>query len=142
MLLTIGYQGCTAAELVRALLEARTDVLVDVRLTPSSRKAGLSKSRLAATLEAAGIEYLHMPELGNPRDNREPFRRGDPQARARFEAQLRTPNARAALEQLGSRAQAERFALLCFERDPETCHRQIVSEYLFRQDPRLEIQHL
>jgi hypothetical protein len=88
-LYTVGYEGRTAGELVTLLSQAAVDVLVDVRLTPLSRKPGLSKRRLAAALAAAGVDYLHLPALGNPRDNRDAFRQRDPASRARFRALLR-----------------------------------------------------
>ena len=72
---TVGYERRTVDELITALTEAAVEVLVDVRLTPLSRKPGLSKKRLAVLLQAAGIDYLHLPHLGNPRDNRDAFRR-------------------------------------------------------------------
>ena len=40
--------------------------LVDVRLTPISRKPGLSKTALGRELAAVGMVYEHRRELGNP----------------------------------------------------------------------------
>lgn len=51
---SIGYEGKTVAQ----LLAQDVKVLVDVRLTPLSRKPGLSKTKLAEALRAAGIDYL------------------------------------------------------------------------------------
>jgi hypothetical protein len=85
---TIGYQGRTVDDLIGALRGADVKVLVDVRLTPLSRKPGLSKNGLAARLRDAGIDYVHLPQLGNPRDNREAFRRGEVSAVARYRAVL------------------------------------------------------
>jgi uncharacterized protein (DUF488 family) len=141
-LVTVGYEGRTAAELVSAVAEAQVDVVADVRLTPLSRKPGLSKRRLADALTAVGIEYLHLPALGNPRDNREAFRQGDPGSRARFQELLGAPQAQSALAELGSRARHERVALLCFERDADCCHRRLVTEHLLSRDPGLSIWHL
>jgi hypothetical protein len=44
--------------------------LVDVRLTPISRKPGFSKRRLTEALTESGIEYVHLPVLGNSKWNR------------------------------------------------------------------------
>ena len=141
-LVTVGYEGRTAEELVSAVAEAGVDVLADVRLNPLSRKPGLSKRRLAAALGEAGIEYVHLPALGNPRDNREALRQGDPASWARFQGLLGTPSAQSALAELGSRARRERVALLCFERDADCCHRRLVAEYLLSHDPSLAVRHL
>jgi hypothetical protein len=40
----------------------------------------LAKGTVSATaLRAAGIEYLHLPQIGNPRDNRDSYRNADAQ---------------------------------------------------------------
>ena len=40
----------------------------------------LAKGTVSATaLRAAGIEYLHLPQMGNPRDNRDSYRNVDAQ---------------------------------------------------------------
>ena len=83
-LCTVGYERRTVDELITTLTRAAVEVLVDVRLTPLSRKPGLSKNRIATRLYAAGIDYLHLPQLGNPRDNRDGFRRGDDAAVAKY----------------------------------------------------------
>jgi uncharacterized protein (DUF488 family) len=141
-LLTVGYEGRTAAELVDILTEAEVDVLVDVRLTPLSRKPGLSKRRLADALVAAGVEYLHLPALGNPRENRDGFRRGEPGSRDSFRLLLQTPQAQQALDELRTRVADDRVALLCFERDADCCHRQLVSEHLLTGHGNLTVTHL
>lgn len=46
-LVSIGYEGRTVGDLVAQLLEQDVQVLVDVHLTPLSRKPGLSKAKLA-----------------------------------------------------------------------------------------------
>src|SRR5437773_2633547 len=83
-LVSLGYEGRTAEQLVSELQSESVTVLVDVRLTPLSRKPGLSKRRLAALLADAGIRYVHLGALGNPKDNREAFRTGDRSSRSRF----------------------------------------------------------
>lgn len=140
-LLTIGYEGRTADELVECLRDENVTVLVDVRLTPLSRKPGLSKRRLSDTLADAGIEYVHLPALGNPKENRSLFRSGDPRSRARFRALLRSPEGAAALERVGELATDGRVALLCFERDAMECHRHLVSDELGRCVPTLAVAH-
>ena len=70
------------------------------------------------------------------------FRQGDPASRARFQGLLGTPQAQSALAELGSRAQHERVALLCFERGVDCCHRRLVTEHLLSRDPGLAVRHL
>ncbi|WP_258081414.1 DUF488 domain-containing protein [Nocardia nova] len=59
-LFTVGYEGRRADELVMLLAEAGVATVVDVRLTPISRKPGLSKTKLSAALAEAGIRYVHL----------------------------------------------------------------------------------
>jgi uncharacterized protein (DUF488 family) len=140
--MTIGYQDRTVNELIDILDDAGTKVLVDVRLTPLPRKPGLSKHRLAARLREAGIDYVHLPQLGNPRDNRDAFRRHDAQALERYRAVLETSEGRAALEQLAELAPSRRVALMCFEQGACECHRRMVAEALAAMRPGLTVNHL
>jgi uncharacterized protein (DUF488 family) len=138
---TIGYEGRNLAELVAALQQAEIGIVVDVRLTPLSRKPGLSKKALAAGLGAANIRYIHLPALGNPKDNRDGYRLGDPASQERFSAVLRSHEAAAALEAVQRLAEEEGVALLCFERDPDRCHRSQVGAELTRRAPSVGLAH-
>jgi uncharacterized protein (DUF488 family) len=124
-----GYEGRQAEQFVRDLTAAGVDVVVDVRLTPVSRKPGFSKRSLAERLSAAGIGYEHLPALGNPKDNRAGFA-GDAAelhaARARYSALLSGPDAEDALARVATLASAGTVALLCFEADEHRCHRHLV----------------
>ncbi|HYW06517.1 MAG TPA: DUF488 domain-containing protein, partial [Longimicrobium sp.] len=59
-----------------ALAEAEIELLVDVRAVASSRRPGFAKTRLAANLAEAGIEYLHLRALGTPAEGRAAARAG------------------------------------------------------------------
>ena len=128
--MTVGYQDRTVDDVVTILRSVEVKVLVDVRLTPLSRRAGLSKNRLAARLHDAGIDYVHLPQLGNPRDNRDGFRRHEKAAVARYREELRTPEGQAALGELFQLATQIRVALMCFEADAAECHRSMVADAL------------
>lgn len=141
-LCTVGYERRTVDELITTLTRAAVEVLVDVRLTPLSRKPGLSKNRIAMRLYAAGIDYLHLPQLGNPRDNRDGFRRGDDAAVAKYRDVLRTPEGQAALDQLLRLATHRRVAVMCFEREAAECHRSMVADALVEARATLRIVHL
>lgn len=139
-LLTIGYEGRGLDDLVADLLGVGVGVVVDVRLTPVSRKPGFAKRRLAEALSAAAVGYVHLPALGNPRANRDGFRAGDPRSLDRFQALLRGPDAIAALSEIAELAETSRVALLCYERDPGTCHRRLVADEVVRRDPGVVVE--
>jgi len=128
-LVGVGYEGRTIGELVSDLVGRGVSRLVDVRLTPISRKPGFSKTALSQALTDAGIDYEHRPELGNPKTNRPGFA-GPPaelaEARAIFAALLHRPGSDEALDALAGVARHELVALLCFEADERRCHRDVV----------------
>src|SRR3954453_16129144 len=90
-LVTTGYEGRSSEQLIADLSTMDVSIVADVRLTPLSRKPGLSRRTLSEAVESAGMSYVHLPELGNPRDNREAFRAGDPSARSRYLDRIRSP---------------------------------------------------
>src|SRR5690349_4759187 len=66
---TIGYTGRKVEEIIDALKKNGVRTLVDIRQNPVSMyRPELSKSNLNRALEAEGIHYEHIPELGVPRD--------------------------------------------------------------------------
>lgn len=125
-LVSVGYEGRAAGELVALLRDNGVTLLVDVRLNPISRKPGFSKNVLTAALAEAGIGYRHVRALGNPKANRPAFEADPARGVESYRAHLATPEAAAALADLRDLAAAERVAVLCLERDEARCHRQAV----------------
>src|SRR6266567_165816 len=131
---TIGYEGTDIDRLVQALLGESIKVLADVRAVPVSRKKGFSKSALKAALEAAGVQYLHFGNLGDPKPGRIAAQAGLlEEFRAIYAAHLQEANASAALNTLAEVARRNATCLLCFERDPAVCHRTMIAERLARR---------
>ncbi len=132
--LGIGYEGQTLDAFVSRLRLHSVDTLVDVRLNAISRKRGFSKTALSEAVRAAGIEYVHMPELGNHRDNRDGYATTDTpearEARDRFRRLLASERGTSALRELALLARGQTIALFCFEADEGHCHRQQVREAL------------
>lgn len=141
-LVSIGYEGKSVDDLVAQLLEQGVRVLVDVRLTPLSRKPGLSKTKLSEALAAVGIGYVHYRALGNPKDNRTGFRAGEPESRARYRDVLETAAATDALAHVCELLDGGVVALLCFEQDHAECHRDIVVRRLMKQRPDAAVVHV
>ncbi|MFF5008898.1 DUF488 family protein [Streptomyces phaeochromogenes] len=129
-----GYEGRDIDSFVASLVDNRINVVADVRLTPISRKKGFSKTRLGEALTEADIEYIHLRGLGNPKDNRAPFWEGRlAEGRARFRGVMRSDEAQSDLDRLAAHARQSRVAVLCFEKDEERCHRQVVLEAVRKQ---------
>jgi uncharacterized protein (DUF488 family) len=128
-LATIGYESATLGDVIGRLQAARVEVVIDVRAIAASRRPGFSKTILAASLEEAGIDYLHLRALGTPKAGREAARAGrTPEMRAIYEAHLDEPEAQAQLARARQTSERRRAALLCYEAEAARCHRAIVAE--------------
>ena len=141
-LFSIGYEGRDAAAFVEALTEARASVLVDTRLTPLSRKKGLSKTALREACRNAGIEYVHLRPLGNPKDNRASFQNGKVAVgRRNYFAHLNN-GSRPAFDELVALAKRRRVAVMCVESDDERCHRKCITDQIVAENPQFEVVNL
>lgn len=68
---TVGYAGRTINQFVDLLKSAGVSTVVDIRhFAISPYKPEFTKNRLTQHLESRGIQYLHRPDLGVPRDVR------------------------------------------------------------------------
>jgi len=142
-LFTIGYEHATTAAMLDELKTARVDLVIDVRAVTSSRRPGFSKRQLAAGLDERGIGYLHLRALGTPKDGRLAARAGKRDELFRiFEKHLKTPGAREEIDELATLAKSgRRLCLLCYERDPEGCHRRRVAD-LIHERTGARVEHL
>lgn len=128
---TIGYEGTDIDRFVATLKAVDVKVLADVRALALSRKKGFSKTALRERLTAEGIAYVHLVELGDPKRGREAARAGKyDEFRSVYSRHLKTSEAVVALTVLNETAQQETVCLLCFERDPATCHRRMIADRL------------
>jgi uncharacterized protein (DUF488 family) len=128
----IGYEGLALDDFISRLRIRGVGTLVDVRLNAISRKRGFSKRALREALEAADIAYIHMPALGNQRDNRAGY--GElttdlaHEVRDRFRQELRSETAASALQEVAELARSGEVVLFCYEQDERHCHREQVLE--------------
>ena len=130
-LFTIGYEGASLQDFVATLQAVGVQHLLDVREVAQSRRQGFSKNALAGALADAGISYTHMRQLGDPKAGREAARRGDIEAfRSIFEEHLELPATKEALAAAARVCEVETTVLLCFERNPQLCHRTLVANRL------------
>ena len=142
-LFTIGYEKALPAAVLGELKRAKIDLLVDTRAVAASRRPGFSKRQLAASLDEIGIPYLHLQKLGTPAEGRQAARAGDLDTLWRiYDKHIKTPEAQAALgELLALIKSGKRVCLLCYERDPNECHRCRVAA-LVKKRTRVKIENL
>jgi uncharacterized protein (DUF488 family) len=122
---TAGLSGRPVADLVDLLYHAGVRTVVDVRRNPVARfRPEVSRSNLAASVEGAGMVYVHAPQLGVPRDVRAKAVAAGRRVSVWiwYDAHVVGP----ALER-GARAFLSDFqspvVFVCMELDPHGCHR-------------------
>jgi uncharacterized protein (DUF488 family) len=140
---TVGHSTRPIEALLALLAEHGVRTLVDVRRFPGSRRhPQYSRDALAASLAAAGIQYVHEPGLGG----RRAARPDSPHTAWRVEAfrgyadYMDTPEFQAALERLIRRAEEETVAILCAEAVPWRCHRRLISDALVARG--VQVMHI
>ena len=135
----LGYQGLTIAQYTQQLADQNTRTVVDVRLTPISRKPGFSKTRLRNHLEKHGINYVHLKELGNPKENRDGFWDAPgAESHARCVSRFRDiitsdPKKMRELREVTHLAESGNVVLLCYEEEQVNCHRSVLLEIISEQ---------
>lgn len=129
---TIGYQSTTVRNFLDTLVDAKVDLLVDVRAVAMSRRPGFAKSALSANLKEVGIKYLHLRKLGTPADGRAAARAGrHDEMHQIFNAQLQSEPAQDELRILADLVRGQQaVAIMCFEAEAKYCHRAIVAKAL------------
>ena len=142
---TIGHSRHPAERFVSLLKSHGVATLVDVRRKPGSRlNPQFNRERLAASLKAAGIDYVHLEDLGGMREGDAGGKTADAGWRSPFlrtyAGYARTPAFGAALETLLDQAGRAPSCIMCAEGDWRQCHRQIVTDYLLTRG--VEVRHI
>jgi uncharacterized protein (DUF488 family) len=140
---TAGHSTRSLDELLALLGGQGLEALVDVRRYPGSRRhPQFSRDALAAGLAAAGIEYVHEPDLGGRRTARpdSPHTAWRVEAFRGYADHMETPEFEAALERLIRRDAGPRTVILCAEAVPWRCHRRLISDALVARG--VEVRHI
>jgi len=123
---TIGHSNHPLERFLALLEQHSIELIADVRSQPYSRWVPhFNRQRLARALEAAGVGYVHLSELGGrPRDAAFLGPDGQPDY-ARIRASERF---QAGLDRLLALATERRTAIMCAEGDYRRCHRHWLIE--------------
>ena len=141
--LTIGHSTRPIDEFVRMLRAHGVRQLVDVRTVPASRhNPQFGAEALKSSLEAAGIEYMHMKALGGLRKPKpDSINSGWKNASFRGYADyMQTQEFDAALERLIELARENQTAIMCAEAVPWRCHRSLVADALIARG--IPVEHI
>jgi len=142
-LFTIGYEQAAPAAVLEELKKAKIGVVADTRAVAASRRPGFSKRQLAATLDRAGIAYVHLQNLGTPAEGRHAARKGNLDTLWRvYDKHVKTAPAQDALDELLALVKSgKRVALLCYCRNPNACHRNRIAA-LVKKRMRVKVEDL
>jgi uncharacterized protein (DUF488 family) len=130
---TIGHSNDSIEKLVSMLQAHNTEIVIDVRRFPASRKwPHFNAEALASTLPAAGIAYQGLPELGGRRRPRpdSPHRAWRVEAFRGYADFMDTPEFAAGREKIEEIARQKRAVLMCAEALPWRCHRSLIADTL------------
>ena len=141
LVMTIGHSTHTLEEFIRVLQAHGATRVVDVRTIPGSRRnPQFNKASLSASLENAGLGYVHLPGLGGLRHaKRDSINAGWRNASFRGYADyMQTPEFGQSLDELVQLAHQERIVLMCAEAVPWRCHRSLIADALLVRGIRVE----
>jgi len=133
-LYTIGYEGLSLDKFLKKLICNNIKYLIDVRKNPFSMRREFRKESLINVLHKVGIEYVPMPEVGIPSANRNdliPSGRCD-ELFQWYRSSI-IPGCFDSARRVDSIVASGNAVLLCFEANPEECHRLIFANYCLEQ---------
>lgn len=130
---TIGHSTHSIDHFIAMLQSFNVQVLADIRSMPgSNRYPQFNQAALSTSLNAAGIEYIHMPGLGGrkrprPDSHNTAWRN---KAFMGYADYMETAEFKTAIEELEHMAAKRVVAYMCSEAVWWRCHRALVSDYL------------
>ena len=126
---TLGYSGRKTSEVLEALVSSGVKTLVDIRKNPVSMyRPEVSKKNLQRSLNEVEIRYVHMPELGVPRDVRGlAVESGSRDVIWDWYDENVVPDFAGSNLSMFMNAFEHPVALMCTELDPHECHRHRLS---------------
>ena len=139
---TIGYEGVSIDLFLSCLKENGIQILLDVRQIPLSRKPGFSQKKLIERTGSINIVYKHIKPLGCPTAVRDAYKTNGDWNEYTKDYNLHLEDNSAALDKVFIYLQNFKCALMCFEANPERCHRSIIAQALINQHPNIYVRNL
>lgn len=131
--LGMGYDGETLESFTKWLGISDVAAVVDIRADPTKDAGGFTKDNLTKVLSKHGVQYVHLPALGNPQDNQEGFHSDDTEewyaACERYQSILSGEMAQQAIQYIRTLARSvydREVILLCAEKRQMHCHRGVL----------------
>jgi uncharacterized protein (DUF488 family) len=141
LVLTIGHSNRPIEDFVSLLWSNEVARVLDVRTVPRSRhNPQFNRDALPATLESAGIGYLHLPGLGGLRRTHDasPNAGWRNQSFRGYADYMQSAEFEENVDRVVEMAQAQRCVLMCAEAVPWRCHRSLIGDALLVRGVRVE----
>ena len=137
---SIGYEKRSIEELISILKKYRITQVIDLREKAFSRIPAYRKEKLKEILQNNDIFYYNFKQLGAPASLRKALNESKDYREffCEYEEYLNTQHLE--YELLKKVISTAPTVLLCYERDPEFCHRKIITEKLKKDG--FEVIHL
>lgn len=134
---TIGHSTHSLEEFLNMLQSFDIKILADMRSLPGSRKyPQFNKEDLKISLEEAGIQYMHLADLGGRRKVKKDSKnnRWNNVSFKAYADYMETEEFKNAIVKLEHIALEQPTAYMCSEAVWWRCHRSMVSDYLKAKD--------
>lgn len=146
VLYTIGYQGRKRDDMIEELVNNGVSILIDVRRKAFSNRPDMRRYQLSRDCFAAGITYMHAPEFGPPTNILDSVKSSRKRGSTNVPDHLKEAY-RNYLETLPMNVfkstkdlvGGQKSCLLCYEKDPNDCHRSILAEFIVS---KTRVEHL
>jgi len=138
-LLTVGYEGQNINGFLKTLQKNKVELLLDVReSTKSLQKPEFAGKFLKDRLNENKIKYEHRQDLGAPYEVREAYNKGGLSQTCFTQWYTWHVTKRDKIDKLPELIEhiktSGRTALLCYEKDVNTCHRNILANLIMERE--------
>lgn len=141
--LGMGYEGETLESFTKWLGISNVAAVVDIRHEPMKGVGEFTKDNLTKILSEHGVQYVHLPALGNPQDNQDGFHSDNTEewyaAQERYQKILDGEMAQQAISYVRTLARSvydREVILLCAEKRLLRCHRAVILSRLREGEKR------
>jgi len=142
-LYTIGYEGLGIEGFIQKLILKNIKLVIDVRKNPISMKRDFSKSRLMKYLGEVGISYVHIPEVGITTEKRKEYLAENRRTELFTWYEENTlHNCGDSIERIHGLCAEQNVVLLCYEKNPEDCHRSHLADSCHKNFIDMDIKHI
>ncbi|MHA1819399.1 MAG: DUF488 domain-containing protein [Promethearchaeota archaeon] len=130
----IGYEGKDIDFFLNQLISNEIQIVVDVRRIAKSMKFDFIGGKLANYLNKLNIGYIHIPELGIEKEFRKDLKTQADYKRLFMKYRESLKGKGEYINKIIQLGESKRIVIMCFEKDPNYCHRGQIADVLKEKD--------